>query len=72
VIAQAATADTHEVKDPNEIPRWQELCGQMRDAAGEVNAAVRAGDRAAVDAAMKRLTQSCDDCHKTFRVETTE
>ena len=38
----------------------------MRDYAGEVNAAIRKGDRPAADKAMKKLSQSCDDCHAVF------
>ena len=30
--------DTHEVKDPKQLPDWHRLAGEMRDAAGQLNA----------------------------------
>lgn len=72
VIAQATTVDTHEVQDPAQVGEWFQYCGDMRDAAGEVNAAIRAADKSAVDAGMKKLTQSCEACHAAFRVDATE
>ena len=72
VIAQAAAIDTHEVPDRARDPEWVKYCHDMRDAAGEVNAAIRAADKAAVSAGMTELTQSCEACHAAFRVETTE
>lgn len=68
-IAQAVVFDTHEVKNPNDLDRWYQLCGQMRDAAGELNANVSAADKAGAEAALAKLAQSCDDCHEVFRVE---
>jgi hypothetical protein len=67
VIAQAAIADTHEVKDPADLPKWYQWCGDMRDAAAGVNKAIKAKDPAAADLAAKRLMQSCDDCHAVFQ-----
>jgi len=69
-IAQMSTYDTHEVKDPTKLDKWYELCGDMRDAAGDLNAQVRAGNRAAAEAALANLGKSCEACHETFRVRT--
>jgi hypothetical protein len=68
-IAQAVVYDTHEVKNPGDLDRWYQLCGQMRDAAGELNAKVSLADKAGAEAALLKLAQSCDDCHKVFRIE---
>lgn len=68
-IAQASMYDTHEVKNPADMDKWYEYCAQMRDAAGQVNAAVRAGDHAKTTAAMLSLANSCETCHKVFRKE---
>jgi hypothetical protein len=38
----------------------------MRDAAGAMNKAIHAQNQSASDEAMKKLTQSCDNCHKVF------
>ena len=67
VIGQAAMADTHEVKNPADLEKWYQFCAEMRDAAGAVGNGVRAQDFAATTAAMKRLSQNCDDCHAVFR-----
>jgi hypothetical protein len=69
VIAQAAIADTHEVKDSADLPKWYQWCGDMRDAAAGVNRAIKAKDPAAADVAAKRLMQACDDCHSVFQTE---
>ncbi|HEV3137298.1 MAG TPA: cytochrome c [Pirellulales bacterium] len=68
-IAQASMLDSEYVKRPADIEKWQRLCAQMRDAAGEVNSAVHAQDPQRVTAGMKRLAQSCDACHAVFRSE---
>ena len=68
-IAQASMADTHEVKNPADMDKWYQCCAEMRDAAGEVNAAVREGDHAKTTAAMLRLAKSCETCHQAFRIE---
>ena len=70
VLSQAAAFDTHEVKDPNQIPQWYELCGKMRDAAGAAHLAVKAKDEKATLAALAKIAQSCDECHQAFRIET--
>ena len=67
-IAQASWLDTEHIKKREDVGAWQEYCAQMRDAAGEVNSAVRAADQARVNAGMQRLAQSCETCHAKFRV----
>ncbi len=66
-IAQAAMYDEEYAGDAADAARWRELCGQMRDTAGEVNAAIHAGQAEAAQAAMKRMAQHCDACHAKFR-----
>jgi len=68
-IAQVAQYDTHEVKDPAQESEWFEYCVAMRDSAGAINAAVKAGDQDQAKLAMAKLEQSCSGCHKAFRVE---
>lgn len=68
-IAQASLLDTQWLKSPEDIAKWTEFCVQMRDSAGEVNAGIHAQDQARIAAAMKQMTQSCDDCHAKFRHE---
>ncbi|HEY4759216.1 MAG TPA: hypothetical protein VIH42_01415 [Thermoguttaceae bacterium] len=65
-IALGSIADTEKAKNPDEVKQWYGFSIQMRDAAGEANAAIHAGDELAAAAAMKKLGQSCDDCHAVF------
>jgi hypothetical protein len=65
-IAQGAMADTGKAKNPAEVQQWYQFSGQMRDHAAELNAAIHAKDRDASEKAMKKLAQSCDDCHTVF------
>jgi hypothetical protein len=69
LIAQAAIADTHEVKNPADVGKWYQMCADMRDAAVGVHTAIKVKDQAATGAAVKRLMQSCDDCHAVFHPE---
>ena len=57
---------------PDEVEKWHQYCVQMRTAAAEVNAAIRAKDKDAVKAAMARLQKSCDGCHEVFHPEALE
>ncbi|MEX2111569.1 MAG: hypothetical protein WD845_00190 [Pirellulales bacterium] len=66
-IAQASMIDTSYAKTAAQADEWRRQCEAMRDAAGEVNAAVHAQDFERVSAGMKRLVQSCEACHATFR-----
>jgi cytochrome c556 len=59
--------DDEYAKTPAELEKWRQFCSEMRDSAGQVNAAIHAGDAAAVNTAMRRLQQSCDACHGAFR-----
>lgn len=66
-IAAAAMLDDEYVGSPDDAALWQAHCVAMRDAAGDVNSAVRAQDQARVDAGMMRLLTSCEACHADFR-----
>jgi len=68
-IAQGSLADTSQAKDAEQAQKWYNYSVAMRDSAGELNAAIRKGDEAAAAEAMKKLTQSCDDCHTVFHPE---
>lgn len=69
VIGQAIAADTHEVKDPALEPKWRELSYEMRDAAAETSQALVARNPDGAAAGLKRMEQSCNQCHQDFRVE---
>ena len=70
IIAQAAMTNVAETKMLDKADQWYAfLCGQMRDAAAAVNKALHAGDSDATTAAMDRLIESGEDCHKVFKPE---
>lgn len=69
VIANAASFDTHEVKDPAQLGEWYAFAGQMRDAAVAVRKAAEGTDAAAASEAAKLLEKSCADCHNVFHKE---
>ncbi len=65
-IAQAASFDLSNADDST-ADSWRALCHDMRDAAGQINSAVHAGDPSQAQAGAKRLAQNCDACHEQFR-----
>ena len=66
-IAQGAIADTSATKNADQVKLWQQFSTAMRDDAGAVNAAIHKVDPKAATNAMKKLNQSCEDCHKVFK-----
>lgn len=66
-ISQGTMADLSATKNADEAKKWQAFCVTSRDDAGAVNAAIRKGDEAAVDKAMDKLNQSCEECHEVFK-----
>jgi hypothetical protein len=71
-IAQGTIADVSAVKKPEQVKQWHDFMAIMRDHAGSVNAAIRKGDEPAAAAEMKKLQQSCEDCHAVFHPEAAE
>jgi cytochrome c556 len=65
-VAQATMYDTHEVSNPAQLPNWYEFCTEFRSATGELLAKIRARDKAGSNAALDRVTKSCEACHKVF------
>ena len=66
-IAQGVIADTSATKNAEQVKQWQKFSKAMRDHAGAANTAIHKGDQAATDKAMKKLNQSCEDCHAVFK-----
>ena len=66
-IAQATANDTIYCSDKEDEAEWTKISHSMRDAAAEVNAAVRRGDQEAATAALARVVLTCDECHHRFR-----
>jgi hypothetical protein len=66
-IAHVSMFDDSYCSDQADQADWIELCGLMRDAAYDINQAVRRGDKEAAVSGLKPLTRSCDDCHEQFK-----
>jgi cytochrome c556 len=65
-IATATMYDTHEVSNPDQLPKWYDYCTEFRNATGELLAKIKAKDKAGSGAALDRVIKSCDGCHYTF------
>jgi cytochrome c556 len=68
-FAQATIYDTHEVKNPADLPKWYAMAVEMRDAAAELSKTAHGGDEAGFKKALDRLGKSCDNCHEVFHAE---
>jgi len=66
-VAQISIFEDSYCSDQADQESWIELCGLMRDAAYEVNQAVRRGDQKAASDALAPLQRTCDECHKQFK-----
>lgn len=67
VIARGTIDDTSATKNADQVKQWKGFSEAMRVAAGEVNSAIHKQDEKAAAKAMKKLNQSCDDCHAVFK-----
>jgi hypothetical protein len=68
-IAQGSIADTSATKGPEQVKQWEKFMATMRGHAGALNAAIHKGDATAGASEMKKLQQSCEDCHTVFHPE---
>jgi hypothetical protein len=71
-IAQGTLSDPSAAKNPDQIKQWRQFSAVMRDAAAAVGKAVRAADARATTVSMKKLAQSCENCHAVFRPDLLE
>ncbi len=65
-LAQATVLDTHEVKNPDDLPTWTKWAVEYRTLAGQLNEKVRAGDREAASKLLRTIDQTCHTCHQKF------
>lgn len=66
-IAQSTMHDPNYYYDEETEAAWKRISAAMRDAAGQINAAVRQGDQKAAQAALDVVVKQCDACHADFR-----
>lgn len=68
-FAQATIHDTHEVKNPADLPKWYAMAEDMRNSAAALSKASHGGDEAGFKAALDKLGKNCDACHEVFHNE---
>ena len=76
VISQGTIPNVLETTKPDAMEEWKQYCEEFRDAAIKANAVAhqfakdkadgKDPDYAVFSAALKAMTESCDDCHKVF------
>ena len=67
VLTLAMHADTHEVKNRDEVPEWESLAEEyLKQMAGVANA-IREKDKTTASQLMVQATGTCDRCHEKFR-----
>lgn len=67
ILSVAMAADTHEVKDKADVPKWEAFSADLTAKAAEVAAAIKAGDQAKAKAAFTLAAKSCSGCHGEIR-----
>jgi cytochrome c556 len=65
-IGHATLLDTHEVKNPTDLPTYEKYAIEFRTAAADLNKAVHAADQSAALKAFARMDTSCQTCHQKF------
>lgn len=67
VLALAMIADTHEVKNEADIPKWQALAGEYRKTMTALSAAIKAQELDKARELFSRANETCAKCHEVFR-----
>lgn len=67
VLTLAMHADTHEVKNPDDIPAWQGFAKEYLNTMTGVATAIREQDKQTAGELMVQATANCDQCHEKFR-----
>lgn len=69
-IASLTTiVDTHEVKDPAQLPEWDKLAKRQVDELLAVSQAIKQKDAMTAQAQFKAARATCIDCHRQFKKE---
>jgi len=67
LLTVAMHADTHEVKNPDDIAEWQQYASEYLQQMTGVAQAIREKDKATASQLMVQGTETCDKCHEKFR-----
>ncbi|SFI39127.1 cytochrome c [Planctomicrobium piriforme] len=69
LLSIAMKVDTHEVKNPEDLPKWNAWSDEFRDSTIKLAEAIRAKDKDAGRAAFDKASETCDACHEVFHKE---
>lgn len=69
VLAVATHADTHEVKNPADTPKWHAFAAQLQQHFSDTAAKIQAKDTAAANTAFLAGMATCKECHEVFHNE---
>lgn len=67
ILALAMEVDTHEVKDPAQLPLWKELSVKYRSEMIAMAKAVQAKDSAKATEHFTAANEACNKCHEQIR-----
>lgn len=67
VLSLAMYADTHEVKEADTLPQWQQWSTEYREAVITMGEAIRAKDAKAARQWFDKANATCDKCHEVFQ-----
>jgi hypothetical protein len=69
LLAVTAHADTHEVKNPVDTPKWHEFATALQQHMSAAAAAIKAKDAAAGTKHFQAGMETCNKCHEVFHKE---
>ena len=67
LLGLAMKADTHEVKDPNDLPQWNAWSDEFHQGAVKLGDAIRKKDAKAARPFFDQAVGTCDECHGMFQ-----
>ena len=67
VLTVAMIADTHEVKNAADIPRWTKMAVEYQQLSTQLAAAVKAEDADMAKVLFAKANETCTACHDVFR-----
>ena len=67
ILSLAMKADTHEVKDKADLPKWHKFSDEFREASIKLAEAIRAKDKTEGRKWFDAANTACDSCHEVFQ-----
>jgi hypothetical protein len=69
LLAVTAYADTHEVKNPADLPQWRELATALQQHMSAAAAAIKAKDTMQATQRFQAGMETCTKCHDAFQTQ---